>query len=74
MSVGRSQVKWLVGTMGRTEGFDQGMTRADLGLSFAVDVQEAGVGTGRLVQCFAVGEAWRRWCLDEGGGRGSGER
>lgn len=31
------------------------MTRAELGLNFAVDVQEAGVGTGRLVQCFAVG-------------------
>lgn len=62
--------------MGRTEGFDQGLTRTGSCFqSFAVHVQEAGVETGGLVPCFAVGaQPGEGGGLDQGGGSGSGER
>lgn len=55
VSVGGNQVRWLVSTMGRTEGFDRGVTRADLGFrSFSVMCRKQG-WKRRLVQGCAGG-------------------
>lgn len=73
VSVGRSQVTWLVGTKEDLKVWsrnDKSWIRFEFRCGCAGS-RSGNRETGSVLR--SRRPAWRRWCLDEGGGRGSAE-